>query len=70
MTNINQNNKWLITSLWGDMIEVQMSSRVFKYLQDVDTYNGPKGALFIETTFRLWIRNYYAILYWMTFPFF
>ncbi|KAF5780926.1 putative F-box associated interaction domain-containing protein [Helianthus annuus] len=49
-TNIIQDNKWLITSIWGDIVEVDLCNESFKYLQHVDNYNGPKGALFIETT--------------------
>ncbi|XP_021979425.1 putative F-box protein At5g50220 [Helianthus annuus] len=49
-TNIIQNNKWLITSIGGDMVEVDLINEVLKYLQHVDNYNGPKGTLFIETT--------------------
>ncbi|KAJ0736230.1 hypothetical protein HanPI659440_Chr11g0441191 [Helianthus annuus] len=49
-TNIIENNNWLITSIWGDMVKVDLSNELLKYLQHVDNYNGPKGALFIETT--------------------
>ncbi|MFS7927591.1 hypothetical protein Hanom_Chr04g00310951 [Helianthus anomalus] len=49
-TNIIQDNKWLITSIWGDIVEVDLCNESFKYLQHVDVYSGPKGALFIETT--------------------
>ncbi|KAJ0466887.1 putative protein kinase RLK-Pelle-CrRLK1L-1 family [Helianthus annuus] len=48
-TNIIQDNKWLITSIWGDIVEVDLCNESFKYLQHVDDYSGPKGALFIET---------------------
>ncbi|KAJ0944515.1 putative F-box associated interaction domain, F-box-like domain superfamily [Helianthus annuus] len=49
-TNIIEDNKWLITSIWGDMIEVDLTNELLKYVQHVDNYNGPKGALLIETT--------------------
>ncbi|KAF5805851.1 putative F-box associated interaction domain-containing protein [Helianthus annuus] len=49
-TNIIQDNKLLITSIWGDFVEVDLCNEAFNYLQHVDNYNGPKGALFIETT--------------------
>ncbi|KAJ0566031.1 putative F-box associated interaction domain, F-box-like domain superfamily [Helianthus annuus] len=49
-TNIIEDNKWLITSIWEDMIEVDLSNELLKYLQHVDNFNGPKGALLIETT--------------------
>ncbi|KAJ0792337.1 putative F-box associated interaction domain-containing protein [Helianthus annuus] len=49
-TNIIQDKKWLITSIWGDFVEVDLCNEAFNYLQHVDNYNGPKGALFIETT--------------------
>ncbi|KAJ0580927.1 hypothetical protein HanHA300_Chr04g0135051 [Helianthus annuus] len=32
------------------MVEVDLSTEVLKYLQHVDNYSDPKGALFIETT--------------------
>ncbi|XP_035830016.1 F-box/LRR-repeat/kelch-repeat protein At2g27520-like [Helianthus annuus] len=32
-TNIIEDNKWLITSIWGDMIEVDLSNEFLKYLQ-------------------------------------
>ncbi|XP_022031341.1 F-box only protein 8-like [Helianthus annuus] len=48
-TNIIQENKWLITSIWGDTVEVQMSNESLNYIQHVDSFNGPKGALFLET---------------------
>ncbi|KAJ0590038.1 putative F-box associated interaction domain, F-box-like domain superfamily [Helianthus annuus] len=48
-TNIIQNNKWLITSIWGDTVEVVLCNDSFNYIQHVDNYNGPKGALFLET---------------------
>ncbi|KAM0001861.1 hypothetical protein Hdeb2414_s0018g00537861 [Helianthus debilis subsp. tardiflorus] len=41
-TNIIEDNKWLITSIWGDMIKVDLSNELLKYLQHVDNYNGPK----------------------------
>ncbi|KAJ0703648.1 hypothetical protein HanPI659440_Chr14g0553551 [Helianthus annuus] len=50
LTNIFQNNKWLIRNVWGGVVEVNLSNEVFKYLQHVDSYNGSTGALFIETT--------------------
>ncbi|XP_022033133.1 F-box/kelch-repeat protein At3g06240-like [Helianthus annuus] len=48
-TNIIQDNRWLITSIWGDTVEVILCNDSLKYIQHVDCYNGPKGALFFET---------------------
>ncbi|KAJ0512012.1 hypothetical protein HanIR_Chr11g0558471 [Helianthus annuus] len=33
-----------------NIIEVDLCNESFMYLEHVDDYNGPKGALFIETT--------------------
>ncbi|KAM0018823.1 hypothetical protein Hdeb2414_s0026g00678511 [Helianthus debilis subsp. tardiflorus] len=35
-TNIIEDNKWLITSIWRDMIEVDLTNELLKYLQHVD----------------------------------
>ncbi|KAJ0796972.1 putative F-box associated interaction domain-containing protein [Helianthus annuus] len=35
-TNIIQDNKWLITSIWGDIVEVDLCNESFKYLEHVD----------------------------------
>ncbi|MFS7972470.1 hypothetical protein Hanom_Chr09g00845171 [Helianthus anomalus] len=43
-TNIIQDNKWLITIIWGDIVEVDLCNESFKYLQHVDDYSDPKGA--------------------------
>ncbi|KAF5776778.1 putative F-box domain-containing protein [Helianthus annuus] len=48
-TNVIQDNKWLITSICGDTVEVLICNDSFNYIQHVDSYNGPKGALFLET---------------------
>ncbi|XP_022030283.1 F-box/kelch-repeat protein At3g06240-like [Helianthus annuus] len=48
-TNVIQDNKWLITSICGDTVEVLLCNDSFNYIQHVDSYNGPKGALFLET---------------------
>ncbi|KAJ0605674.1 putative F-box domain-containing protein [Helianthus annuus] len=48
-TNAIQDNKWLITSICGDTVEVLLCNDSFNYIQHVDSYNGPKGALFLET---------------------
>ncbi|XP_021991562.1 putative F-box/kelch-repeat protein At1g12870 [Helianthus annuus] len=49
-TNVIQDNKWLITSICGDTVEVLLCNDSFNYIQHVDSYNGRKGALFLETT--------------------
>ncbi|MFS7936376.1 hypothetical protein Hanom_Chr05g00414861 [Helianthus anomalus] len=52
-SNIFQNNKWLIKTIWSGAVEADLSNEVFNYVQHVDSYIGAKRALFNETTVSL-----------------
>ncbi|XP_022041031.1 uncharacterized protein LOC110943602 [Helianthus annuus] len=42
-------NTWILMSEWGHMVTVKLTCEELHYLQDVDTFNGVNGALFIES---------------------
>ncbi|KAF5778550.1 putative F-box domain-containing protein [Helianthus annuus] len=47
--HIMEYNTRILMSDWGHMVTVKLTGEELHYLQDVDTFNGVNGALFIET---------------------